>query len=107
MALRLTYPTAIVLHGIATGFSYGFDIIEASGLRAGTVYPILRRLEEARLVRSSWERATLARSEGRPPRRNYQITEAGELALTQALARYPGVARVFDTEGGSTAPASA
>lgn len=106
MNLRLTYPTAIVLQGIAMGFCYGFDIIDASGLQAGTVYPILRRLEAARYVTSSWERATRARAAGRPPRRNYRITAAGERALGEALERYPGVSRVFEGRGGETAPAA-
>ena len=96
MSPRMTYPTAIVLHAVAQGVSHGFDIIDASGLRAGTVYPILRRLEDAKFLTSSWERATAARAEGRPPRRNYLITAVGKRALADALARYPGVARVLD-----------
>jgi DNA-binding PadR family transcriptional regulator len=104
---RLTYPTAIVLQGIASGFCYGFDIIEATGLRAGTVYPILRRLEASGLVVSAWERLTRAKSAGRPPRRNYRITRAGEAVLVEARARYPTVARVFESETGSGEPAPA
>ena len=104
MALRMTYPTAIVLQGIALGYCYGFDIIDASGLQAGTVYPILRRLERERWLTSSWERVARARAEGRPPRRNYRITAAGEQALDEALERYPGVARVFERPGGAPAP---
>ena len=96
MAPRMTYPTAIVLQAVAQGVSHGFDIIDVSGLRAGTVYPILRRLVDAKLMTSSWGRATAARAEGRPPRRNYQITATGKRALADALARYPGVARVLD-----------
>jgi DNA-binding PadR family transcriptional regulator len=46
-SIRLTYPTAIVLLAVTRGFRHGFDIIDASGLKSGTVYPILRRLEEA------------------------------------------------------------
>jgi PadR family transcriptional regulator, regulatory protein PadR len=104
--MRMTYPTAIVLQSVAQGVQHGFDIIDVSGLGAGTVYPILRRLEEARLVNSTWERATEARAEGRPPRRNYVITAAGRRSLAEALARYPGVARVLEP-GPGTSPASA
>jgi PadR family transcriptional regulator, regulatory protein PadR len=98
--MRMTYPTAIVLQAVSQGVSHGFDIIDASGLGAGTVYPILRRLEEERLVTSTWERATQARAEGRPPRRNYQITATGRKALADALSRFPGVARVLDPGAG-------
>jgi DNA-binding PadR family transcriptional regulator len=41
----LTYPTAAVLLAIRSGHRYGFDIMDATGLPDGTVYPILRRLE--------------------------------------------------------------
>jgi hypothetical protein len=50
-----------------TRHGYGFEIIDVTGLRAGMVYPILRRLEGEGLVRSSWERASVAQAEGRPP----------------------------------------
>jgi DNA-binding PadR family transcriptional regulator len=107
LRVRLTYPTAIVLQAVASGVRHGFDIIDASGLRAGTVYPILRRLEEARLVSSTWERATIARAEGRPPRRNYEITGAGKRTLADALVRFPGIARVLEPGRSGVEPASA
>jgi DNA-binding PadR family transcriptional regulator len=104
--MRITFPTAVVLTALARGHGYGFEIIDATGLRAGTVYPILRRLEEEGLVRSSWERATRARAEGRPPRRNYRVTATGQDAVQEAAARYPGVTRLFGVAPQSgTAPA--
>jgi len=93
---RTTWPTAIVLYGIDRGLRYGFDLIEASGLRAGTVYPILRRLEEAGLLVGAWEPVSRSRAEGRPPRRYYRLTAAGDAKLAEALSRYPGVARALD-----------
>ena len=104
---RMTYPTAIVLFAVAHGFRYGFDIIDASGLRSGTVYPVLRRLEDAGLLRSRWERVQAARAEQRPPRRYYQITGAGAEALREALERYPGLSRVLADAGGAPHPAPA
>lgn len=96
--MRMTLPTALALHAIDRGILHGFDIVEATGLRAGTVYPILRRLEGNGLLASSWERASRARAENRPPRRNYRLTPAGVRALKEALQRYPGVERML--EGG-------
>ena len=104
---RMTYPTAIVLFAVARGFRYGFDIIDASGLQSGTVYPVLRRLEDAGLLRSRWERVSAARAEQRPPRRYYQITGAGAEALREALERYPGLARVLAGERGTPQPSPA
>jgi DNA-binding PadR family transcriptional regulator len=93
--LRFTYPTAIVLLAVSRGFRHGFDIIDASGLKSGTVYPILRRLEESGLLRARWEAVAEARDAQRPPRRYYQITGAGQRALQDARGRYPGLARVL------------
>jgi PadR family transcriptional regulator PadR len=90
--VRITYPTAIVLFAVSRGIRHGFDIMDASGLASGTVYPILRRLEDAGMLRSKWEPASDARDEQRPPRRYYQITGAGSGALRDALDRFPGLA---------------
>ena len=89
---RMTLSTAAVLYAVSTGFRHGFDIIEGTGYPSGTVYPILRRLEDAGLLRSSWEPVTSARAEQRPPRRYYQVTAAGALVLRDALNRFPEVA---------------
>lgn len=88
MAKRLTHSEAIVLQVIAKGYRHGFDVIEQTGIAGGTVYPALRRLERQRLLRSRWERATVAREEGRPPRKYYEITEQGRVALQDALERF-------------------
>lgn len=92
---RLTYPTAIVLLAVSRGFRHGFDIIDASGLQSGTVYPILRRLEMAGMLRARWEAIANAREAQRPPRRYYQITGAGAQALRDATDRYPGLSRTL------------
>jgi len=89
--MRATYPTAIVLLAVSRGVAYGFDIMDATGLQSGTVYPILRRLEAAGLVRSKWEAVTNARDEQRPPRRYYQVTGAGSRELRTTLDRFPGL----------------
>jgi DNA-binding PadR family transcriptional regulator len=74
-----------------SGHQYGFDIIDATHLRSGTVYPLLRRLEEAGLVRSKWENVAIARSSNRPPRKYYELTKvAGEL-VADAKARFPSL----------------
>ena len=97
--VRITRPTALVLLSLARGLRHGFDILDATGLQSGTVYPILRRLEDAGLVRSRWEEVQWARDEGRPPRRLYELTGAGAEALREALARHPDAARVFAPRG--------
>jgi DNA-binding PadR family transcriptional regulator len=98
---RLTYPTGIVLVAIVNNYRYGFEIIDATGLGAGTVYPILRRLEEAGLVRSAWEAARTAVD--RPPRRYYRVNAGGAAMARDALQRYPGIAGLVGR--GAPAPA--
>lgn len=85
---ELTYVSATVLHAIAGGRGYGFQVMEAAGLASGTVYPALRKLEKAGLIRSQWEHAAVARAEQRPARRYYQITSEGEAALALAGRKY-------------------
>jgi DNA-binding PadR family transcriptional regulator len=90
--LNITYPTGLVLQALARGFHHGFDIMDATGLPSGTVYPILRRLDREGLLESRWEEPVTAQREQRPPRRYYSVTAAGEAMLAHALERY----RVLD-----------
>src|SRR5580693_4561661 len=34
---------------------YGYDLMKAAGLQSGTLYPLLARLEQQKLVTSAWE----------------------------------------------------
>jgi DNA-binding PadR family transcriptional regulator len=90
----ITYPTTLVLHAIADGVRYGFDIADRTGLQTGTVYPALRRLESLGFVRSSWESEKIARREQRPARRYYEITRAGADALAIARKRFANLGRL-------------
>jgi DNA-binding PadR family transcriptional regulator len=85
----MTYATARVLQALDAGISHGFDIAEATGLRGGTVYPILRRLAEEGLVASSWEAAAIGRSEGRPSRKYYRLLSAARPVVDEARERFP------------------
>lgn len=64
---------------------YGYDIIRNLGevgidIDDGTLYPILRRLEDDRLLVSRWE------TTGPRPRKYYVITEYGKEIREQMLA---------------------
>lgn len=82
----------MVLHALARGHRYGFDLLEQTGLTSGTVYPTLERLEGRGLARSHWEDAQLAHREKRPPRRYFEITAQGEAELARGLERYKALA---------------
>ena len=86
--MQLTYIAAVVLHAIRSGRRYGFQIMAATELPSGTVYPALRRLEKSGLIRSQWESVAVARAELRPVRKYYQVTTEGESVLGDAGKRY-------------------
>ncbi len=86
--LNLTYTSGLILETIAQGVSYGFNIIDHTGLPSGTVYPALRRLESAGLVDSLWDHKDAEKSGG-PARKYYKVTAAGRDRLKLLRDRYP------------------
>jgi DNA-binding PadR family transcriptional regulator len=102
----LSYHAALVAQALASGHVYGFDLMRATGLPSGTVYPLLRRLEAAGLVRSSWEDIDTV-AEGRPRRRNYALTAGGRRSLAAALPRLRAQWQVFGIAGDGDAGAPA
>jgi DNA-binding PadR family transcriptional regulator len=97
----MTQNTALVLRVVAAGHRYGFDVMEACDLPSGTVYPALRRMEKAGLLKSRWEDATEAHALGRPRRRIYELTSAGRELLPDAEGKLSEVRRLL----GQHAPA--
>jgi DNA-binding PadR family transcriptional regulator len=77
-----------VLHAVADGNRFGFDIIDATGLTSGSVYPTLDKLESLGYLASHWEDVLAARRDKRPPRRYFDLTAEGATALAGALKRY-------------------
>lgn len=84
----LSYTMALILQAIENGYRYGFEIMTITGLASGTVYPALRRLEDADLIRSKWEKQSVAQAEQRPARKYYEITKPGRTVLTEARSRF-------------------
>lgn len=70
------------------GFAIAKALQEASEARRltahGTLYKALGRLEAGGLLESRWEDPDRAVEEGRPRRRLYRVTGAGELAIQSA-----------------------
>ena len=80
----------LVLRLLKSEAKYGYQIIQEMKekseeiflLKDGTLYPILYRLEDDKLVVSKWSEA-----EGKQvPRKYYEITEAGKKALDEIEA---------------------
>jgi PadR family transcriptional regulator PadR len=83
----LSLAALTVLHAVASGTHHGFDIIDATGLPSGTVYPALTRMERDGLLTSAWQPVGEARAAKRPPRRYYRVTREGVRVLNESLAR--------------------
>jgi len=76
MKLRLSPQTLRVLDIFLEEpkeWRYGYDISRDTGLKSGTLYPILMRLAERKLLDTSWE----AVETGKPPRHLYRLTPDG------------------------------
>jgi DNA-binding PadR family transcriptional regulator len=86
--MTLTYPSALILQAVVSGYRYGFEIMEATSLPSGTVYPALRRMEDAGLIRAQWESERIAQREQRPPRRYYEPTRQAAAALAEAVKKH-------------------
>jgi PadR family transcriptional regulator, regulatory protein PadR len=74
--LRLSSQTIQVLDAFLEGpkeWRYGYDISRSTGLKSGTLYPILIRLNEHKLVETCWKTS----EPGKPPRHMYRLTADG------------------------------
>ena len=83
---RVTAATVDVLRALLSqpDPTWGLLIVKSTGRSAGTVYPILDRLEDAGWVRSRWDD-----DEARPgPRRRiYSLTEDGAQGAADVCGR--------------------
>jgi PadR family transcriptional regulator PadR len=76
MKLRLSPQTLLVLEAFleqAEDWKYGYDLSRVTGLKSGTLYPILMRLAERKLLETEWETG----EPGKPPRHLYRFTPDG------------------------------
>lgn len=95
---KLSHTAAMILQAIASGYIYGYTVMEVTGLPSGTVYPALRRLERDQLIRSQWERQSIADAALRPARKYYKLTRSGETTLETSRKRYPLLAKLDPAE---------
>lgn len=76
MKLRLSRQTLLILDVFlesAKQWKYGYDQSRSTGLKSGTLYPLLMRLADRKLLETSWETV----EPGRPPRHLYRLTAEG------------------------------
>ena len=66
-----------------SAWRHGYDLARETGLKSGTLYPILVRLADREIVQACWEEGEPA---GRPRRHLYRLTSGGLAAAAAALA---------------------
>jgi PadR family transcriptional regulator PadR len=64
-------------------WQHGYALAKETGLKSGTLYPILIRLADQGLVEARWQDEP---QPGRPRRHLYRLTAAGLASATGALA---------------------
>jgi PadR family transcriptional regulator, regulatory protein PadR len=80
---RQTRALLAALLGAGT-WRHGYDLAKETGLKSGTLYPLLMRLSEQGLLESRWQEAERP---GLPPRHVYRLTAPGlALAREQEMA---------------------
>ena len=70
-------------------WQHGYALASQTGLKSGTLYPILVRLADRGLVEARWEHG---RPAGRPPRHLYRLSREGLARARTALAAAPAAA---------------
>jgi PadR family transcriptional regulator, regulatory protein PadR len=98
-----TLSVLAVLAADPAAWLHGYLVAKQTGLASGTLYPILIRLADRRLIEARWEDEQPA---GRPRRHLYRLTAGGLVAARTALAeaapkRRPAARRRLATEGGA------
>ena len=63
-------------------WSHGYDLCQQAGIKSGTLYPLLIRLEAQGYLEAEWQAPT---ERGRPPRHAYRLTAKGR----QLAAEHP------------------
>jgi PadR family transcriptional regulator PadR len=81
-----TLAVLAALAGQPSSWRHGYDLARETHLKSGTLYPILIRLADRKLVESRWEEEQPA---GRPRRHLYRLTGDGVAAAVAALAEAP------------------
>lgn len=82
---RISPETLLVLERFLerpTDWRYGYELSQVTGLKSGTLYPILMRLEKCALLEACW----VATEEGVPPRHTYRLTPRGLALVRTKLA---------------------
>ena len=74
---RFSRPLVQLLEALVADsrqWRHGYDLSRETGLKSGTLYPLLKRLEAVGILETRWGEPQAA---GRPPRHLYRLTAGG------------------------------
>jgi PadR family transcriptional regulator, regulatory protein PadR len=101
--MRISFQTRLVLQAFLDAPAeelYGFALTQATGLKAGTLYPVLERLRARGWLSARWEEID-EHAEGRRRRRYYRLTDAGRQGAWAAVGTDSGALRTLMPGWGS------
>jgi DNA-binding PadR family transcriptional regulator len=75
-----------------TAWHYGYEISQRTGLKSGTLYPILIRLTDQGWLETRW---TEPERQGRPARHTYRLTQVGFRQASAHIAKGQGESAVW------------
>ncbi len=102
-SIRMSRQTVRVLEALlssAGSWHYGYDLSRGTGLKSGTLYPILMRLTERGWLEARWDTAEL----GRPARHLYRLTGDGVKAAREQMRAKPSWATTKEAAGQGVNP---
>lgn len=67
-----------------TAWHYGYEISQQTGLKSGTLYPILIRLADQGWLETRWAEP---QQQGRPARHTYRLTQVGARTASALAAK--------------------
>jgi DNA-binding PadR family transcriptional regulator len=94
---RLSPQTLLVLERFIerpTASRYGYELSRETGLKSGTLYPILMRLAKFSLLETKW----VTTEDGVPPRHTYRLTPKGAALARAQQTSSPSAARATARE---------
>jgi len=77
---------ALALMADSSARHWGYELSKRSGVRSGVMYPLLNRMLGQGWLADGWEDQGQVGRTKRPPRRYYELTDVGKVALGALIA---------------------
>jgi DNA-binding PadR family transcriptional regulator len=92
---RIAIDALSLIASTRNGWTHGYDLCRRTGIKSGTLYPLLIRLEAQGYLEAEWQPST---EPGRPPRHAYRLTSAGHRFVQAAVDAQNAVSMPIPSE---------